>query len=182
MNRLRSHYKYVVQYDLITKLSHINCITLPKIESVTLNFGIKESVISTKKILAPLLALELVTGQKGVVTKSKKDLIRYKIRKGMIVGCKVNLRNKENLFSFLEKLVSMTLPRIRYFNGIRKGQVTQKGNLNLRIVDLLAFHELEQEYEKFKDLPPLDISIVTTAKTQKEAIVLLSSFQIPFIK
>ena len=155
MNRLRSHYKYVVQYDLITKLSHINCITLPKIESVTLNFGIKESVISTKKILAPLLALELVTGQKGVVTKSKKDLIRYKIRKGMIVGCKVNLRNKENLFSFLEKLVSMTLPRIRYFNGIRKGQVTQKGNLNLRIVDLLAFHELEQEYEKFKDLPPL---------------------------
>ena len=182
MNRLRSHYKYVVQYDLITKLSHINCITLPKIESVTLNFGIKESVISTKKILAPLLALELVTGQKGVVTKSKKDLIRYKIRKGMIVGCKVNLRNKENLFSFLEKLVSMTLPRIRYFNGIRKGQVTQKGNLNLRIVDLLAFNELEQEYEKFKDLPPLDISIVTTAKTQKEAIVLLSSFQIPFIK
>ena len=182
MNRLRSHYKYVVQYDLITKLSHINCITLPKIESVTLNFGIKESVISTKKILAPLLALELVTGQKGVVTKSKKDLIRYKIRKGMIVGCKVNLRNKENLFSFLEKLVSMTLPRIRYFNGIRKGQVTQKGDLNLRIVDLLAFHELEQEYEKFKDLPPLDISIVTTAKTQKEAIVLLSSFQIPFIK
>ena len=182
MNRLRSHYKYVVQYDLITKLSHINCITLPKIESVTLNFAIKESVISTKKILAPLLALELVTGQKGVVTKSKKDLIRYKIRKGMIVGCKVNLRNKENLFSFLEKLVSMTLPRIRYFNGIRKGQVTQKGNLNLRIVDLLAFHELEQEYEKFKDLPPLDISIVTTAKTQKEAIVLLSSFQIPFIK
>ena len=182
MNRLRSHYKYVVQYDLITKLSHINCITLPKIESVTLNFGIKESVISTKKILAPLLALELVTGQKGVVTKSKKDLIRYKNRKGMIVGCKVNLRNKENLFSFLEKLVSMTLPRIRYFNGIRKGQVTQKGNLNLRIVDLLAFHELEQEYEKFKDLPPLDISIVTTAKTQKEAIVLLSSFQIPFIK
>ena len=171
-----------MQYDLITKLSHINCITLPKIESVTLNFGIKESVISTKKILAPLLALELVTGQKGVVTKSKKDLIRYKIRKGMIVGCKVNLRNKENLFSFLEKLVSMTLPRIRYFNGIRKGQVTQKGNLNLRIVDLLAFHELEQEYEKFKDLPPLDISIVTTAKTQKEAIVLLSSFQIPFIK
>ena len=81
MNRLRSHYKYVVQYDLITKLSHINCITLPKIESVTLNFGIKESVISTKKILAPLLALELVTGQKEVVTKSKKDLIRYKIRK-----------------------------------------------------------------------------------------------------
>ena len=95
MNRLRSHYKYVVQYDLITKLSHINCITLPKIESVTLNFGIKESVISTKKILAPLLALELVTGQKGVVTKSKKDLIRYKIRKGMIVGCKVNFRNFE---------------------------------------------------------------------------------------
>jgi len=126
MNRLRSHYKYVVQYDLITKLSHINCITLPKIESVTLNFGIKESVISTKKILAPLLALELVTGQKGVVTKSKKDLIRYKIRKGMIVGCKVNLRNKENLFSFLEKLVSMTLPRIRYFNGIRKDKLLKK--------------------------------------------------------
>ena len=166
MNRLRSHYKYVVQYDLITKLSHINCITLPKIESVTLNFGIRESVISTKKILAPLLALELVTGQKGVVTKSKKDLIRYKIRKGMIVGCKVNLRNKENLFSFLEKLVSMTLPRIRYFNGIRKGQVTQKGNLNLRIVDLLAFHELEQEYEmlyKLAEQIKLDIHVSNEA-------------------
>ena len=182
MNRLRSHYKYVVQYDLITKLSHINCITLPKIESVTLNFGIKESVISTKKILAPLLALELVTGQKGVVTKSKKDLIRYKIRKGMIVGCKVNLRNKENLFSFLEKLVSMTLPRIRYFNGIRKKQVSLNGNLNLTINDLLSFHELEQEYDKFKNLPPLDISIVTTAKTRAEGLLLLTSFQLPFIK
>ena len=151
MNRFKNHYKYVVQYDLINKLSHVNCITVPKIKSISLNFGIKETVISTKKILPPLLALELLTGQKGVVTKSKKDLIKYKIRKGMIVGCKVNLSNKNNIFSFLEKLISMTLPRIRYFNGIRKGQVTQRGNLNFRINDLLAFHELEQEYEKFKD-------------------------------
>ena len=72
MNRLKGHYKYVVQYDLLTKLSHVNCITLPKIESISLNFGVKETVVSTRKILPPLLALEVLSGQKGVVAKSKK--------------------------------------------------------------------------------------------------------------
>jgi len=156
--------------------------TLPKIKSINLNFGVRGAALSDKKILPSLLALEILTGQKGIITKSTKDLINWKIRKGMLIGCKVNIRNDTLLLAFLEKLVIMTLPRIRYFNGIRKKQVSLNGNLNLTINDLLSFHELEQEYDKFKNLPPLDISIVTTAKTRAEGLLLLTSFQLPFIK
>jgi len=91
-----------VQYDLVTKLSHVNCITLPKIKSINLNFGVRGAALSDKKILPSLLALEILTGQKGIITKSTKDLINWKIRKGMLIGCKVNIR-KYSFISLLRK-------------------------------------------------------------------------------
>ena len=125
------------------------------------------------------LGLEMITGQRACITKSRKPLLSLKIRKGMVTGCKVVLR-KESMYTFLDKFVTITLPRIKNFQSFRKSYVTSDGNLSIKLREPLSFLELEYEYDKFRDLPPIDITFVTTGTSKKEGLSILSSFQIPF--
>ena len=180
MNRCYNHYKEIIFRDLFLRSNSMNNHQVPKLEKIVLNLGIREIASDKRKILPALLGLEMITGQRALITKSRKPLLSLKIRKGMVTGCKVVLR-KDSMYNFLDKFVTITLPRIKNFQGFHKTYITTDGNLSLKLREPLSFFELEYEYDKFRDLPPIDITFVTTSVDKKESLALLSSFQIPFI-
>jgi large subunit ribosomal protein L5 len=154
--------------------------SIPKIEKIILNFGVKETILDKKKLIPVLTALELISNQKYLLTKSRKSIIQFKIRKNHVVGCKVTLR-KEKMFTFLDKFITLVLPRVRSFKGFPLN-FDGMGNFSYTLTDLLSFYELDSEYDKFYKLNPLNITIVTTAKNNIESKFLLSSFQMPFLE
>jgi len=178
MNSLQNHYNHTIMYDLITKLNFNNIFKIPAINKIILNVGLKNSNTEKKKMIAIILLLKLITNQQILCTKSKKNNIHLKIKKGAIMGCKVTLQ-KKNIFIFLEKFIIFILPNIKDFEGIFLNKNSQV--LNFQIKNLLNFFELEREFLKFQNLPPIDVSLHINNKSISNLLILLNQFNIPII-
>nr|YP_008475366.1 ribosomal protein L5 [Achlya hypogyna]AGS55479.1 ribosomal protein L5 [Achlya hypogyna] len=179
MNHLHNHYNHIITYDLINKFNLNNVFKIPTINKIILNIGLKNSNMEKKKMISIVLLLRLIVNQQVLNTKSKKNNIIFKIKKGDIMGCKVTLR-KKNIYIFLEKLIIFILPNIKDFKGI---YVNQKSSniLNFKIKNILNFFELEKEFLKFQNLPNIDISIHTNTKSYNYLYTLLNQYNIPII-
>nr|YP_010394617.1 ribosomal protein L5 [Plasmopara halstedii]DAZ89054.1 TPA_asm: ribosomal protein L5 [Plasmopara halstedii] len=170
---LQNHYKNIITYDLLTKLNFQNIFKITKVTKICLNIGFKEANIEKKKLINIILLLKLITNQKPIVTKSKKNNISLKIKKNSIIGCKLTLR-KKNIFIFLENFLIFILPNLIKNNFNAKN----KNIFNFQIKNILDFFELKTEFLKFKNIPPIDVSIHTNAKNKNELFLLLNSFLI----
>ena len=168
---LQKYYQTITIYDLLTKLNFKNIFEITKITKICVNIGFKNANIDKKKLINIILLLKLITNQKPLLTKSKKNIIFLKIKKNSIIGCKITLR-KKNIFFFLEKLIIFILPN---FNQI-KLTLKNKNILNFKIQNILDFFELKTEFLKFKNIPAIDVSIHTNAKNNNELFLLLNSF------
>lgn len=177
MARLQAFYKDKVVPDLLKQFGYKSVMQVPRIEKITLNMGVGETV-NDKKILDNALGdLVKIAGQKPVVTKAKKSIATFKVRKGYPVGCMVTLRG-QRMYEFLDRLVSVAIPRIRDFRGISGRAFDGRGNYNLGVKEQIIFPEIE--YDKIDSIRGLNISITTTAKSDAEARALLAAFKFPF--
>jgi large subunit ribosomal protein L5 len=177
MARLQAFYKDKVVPDLVKQFGYKSVMQVPRIEKITLNMGVGETV-NDKKILDNAVGdLVKIAGQKPVVTKAKKSIATFKVRKGYPVGCMVTLRG-QRMYEFLDRLVSIAIPRIRDFRGISGRAFDGRGNYNLGVREQIIFPEIE--YDKIDSLRGLNISITTTAKSDAEAKALLAAFKFPF--
>ncbi len=177
MARLHEHYKQQVVPDLMKQFGYKSVMEVPRIEKITLNMGVGETT-SDKKILDNAVGdLVKIAGQKPVITKAKKSIATFKVRKGFPIGCMVTLRGAR-MYEFLDRLVSIAMPRIRDFRGISARAFDGRGNYTLGVKEQIIFPEIE--YDKVDALRGLNISITTSAKTDEEARALLAAFKFPF--
>lgn len=177
MARLKQFYKDTVVKQLTEQFGYKSVMEVPRIEKIVLNMGVGEAV-ADKKIMENAVAdLEKITGQKAIVTKAKKSVASFKIRDGYPVGCKVTLR-RERMYEFLDRLVTIAIPRIRDFRGIPGKSFDGRGNYNMGVKEQIIFPEIE--YDKIDALRGMNITITTTAKTDDEARALLAAFSFPF--
>jgi len=176
--RLRRHYDDVVRKALSEEFGYSNPMEVPKLEKIVINMGVGEAAGDQKKLDAAVGDLTLISGQKPVKTKAKKAIAGFKIRAGQAIGCKVTLR-KERMYEFLDRLVTIALPRVRDFRGIPGNRgFDGRGNYALGLKEQIVFPEIN--YDKVDTVRGMDIVFVTTAKTDKEAKALLKAFQLPF--
>ncbi|KQU67806.1 MULTISPECIES: 50S ribosomal protein L5 [unclassified Rhizobacter] len=177
MARLQQFYREKVVPDLVTKFGYVSTMQVPRITKITLNMGVSEAV-SDKKVMEHAVSdLTKIAGQKPVVTKSKKAIAGFKIRDGVPIGCMVTLRGVQ-MYEFLDRFVTIALPRVRDFRGISGRSFDGRGNYNIGVKEQIIFPEIE--YDKVDALRGLNISITTTAKSDDEAKALLASFKFPF--
>ena len=177
MARLQEHYRKNVVPEMMKQRGYKTTMEVPRIEKITLNMGVGETV-QDKKILDNAVSdLTKIAGQKPVVTKAKKSIATFKVRKGYPVGCMVTLRGKR-MYEFLDRLVSVAIPRIRDFRGVSARAFDGRGNYSLGVKEQIIFPEIE--HDKIDTLRGLNISITTTAKSDDEARALLASFRFPF--
>ena len=175
--RLQQHYREAVVPELMKQFGYKSAMQVPRIEKIVLNMGVGEAV-NDKKILENAAGdMTKIAGQKPVITKAKKSIAGFKIRKDYPVGCMVTLR-RARMYEFLDRLVSVAIPRIRDFRGISARSFDGRGNFNLGVKEQIIFPEIE--YDKIDALRGMNITITTTAKTDDEARALLSSFKFPF--
>jgi large subunit ribosomal protein L5 len=179
MARLYSYYKDKVAKDLMKQFGYKSVMEVPRIEKITLNMGVGEAVADKKVMEFAVGDMQKIAGQKPVVTMSKKSIAGFKIREGYPVGCKVTLR-KERMYEFLDRLISVAIPRIRDFRGISGKSFDGRGNYNMGIKEQIIFPEIE--YEKIDALRGMNITITTSAKTDEEAKALLMAFKLPLKK
>jgi large subunit ribosomal protein L5 len=177
MARLQEHYRKTVVPELTKKFGYKSVMQVPRITKIVLNMGVGEAV-GDKKIMDNAVGdLQKITGQKPVVTKARTSIATFKIRKGYPIGCKVTLRG-ERMFEFLDRLISVAIPRIRDFRGVSARGFDGQGNFNLGVKEQIIFPEIE--YDKIDALRGMNITIATTAKTDEEARGLLTAFSFPF--
>ena len=179
MNRLKEKYVKTIVSDLMSKHNYKNVMEVPKLEKIVVNIGCGDATSNSKLLEAAMKDLELITGQKPVATKAKKSIAGFKLREGQAIGCKVTLRG-ENMYNFLDKLISITLPRVRDFRGISNKAFDGRGNYTLGLTEQLIFPEIE--YDDVVKVRGMDIVFVTSAKTDAEALDLLQGFGMPFKK
>jgi len=179
MARLFELYKDKVTKDLIKQFGYKSVMEVPRIEKITLNMGVGEAVADKKVMEFAVGDMQKIAGQKPVVTMSKKSIAGFKIREGYPVGCKVTLR-KQRMYEFLDRLISVAIPRIRDFRGISGKSFDGRGNYNMGVKEQIIFPEIE--YEKIDALRGMNITITTTAKTDEEAKALLLAFKLPLKK
>lgn len=177
MARLQTYYRETVVPELMKKFGYKSVMEVPRIEKITLNMGVGEAVADKKVMEFAVGDMQKIAGQKPVVTKSRKSIAGFKIREGYPIGCKVTLR-KARMFEFLDRLVSVALPRVRDFRGINGRSFDGRGNYNMGVREQIIFPEIE--YDKIDALRGMNITITTTAKTDDEAKALLSAFKFPF--
>lgn len=176
--RLKKVYSDVVRPALVKEFGYKNVMEVPVIEKIVINMGVGEAAGDQKKLDAAVADLTLISGQKPVKTKAKKAIAGFKIREGQAIGCKVTLR-KERMYEFLDRLVTIALPRVRDFRGIPGNRgFDGRGNYALGLKEQIVFPEII--YDKVDTVRGMDIVFVTTAKTDKEAKALLKAFQLPF--
>ena len=175
--RLQEHYKEKVVGDLMTKFGYKSAMEVPRITKITLNMGLGDAVNDKKIIENAVGDLTKVAGQKPVVTKARKAIAGFKIRQGYPIGAMVTLRGAR-MFEFLDRFVTVALPRVRDFRGISGKAFDGRGNYNIGVKEQIIFPEIE--YDKIDSLRGLNISITTTAKTDDEAKALLAAFKFPF--
>ena len=179
MARLYSFYKDKVAKDLMKQFGYKSIMEVPRIEKITLNMGVGEAVADKKVMEFAVGDMQKIAGQKPVVTLSKKSIAGFKIREGYPVGCKVTLR-KDRMYEFLDRLISVAIPRIRDFRGISGKSFDGRGNYNMGVKEQIIFPEIE--YEKIDALRGMNITITTSAKTDEEAKALLLAFKLPLKK
>lgn len=177
MARLREFYKDTVVPELVKQFGYKSVMEVPRIEKITLNMGVGEAVADKKVMEHAVSDLEKIAGQKPVVTVARKSIAGFKIRDNYPVGCKVTLR-RDQMFEFLDRLITIALPRVRDFRGISGKSFDGRGNYNMGVREQIIFPEIE--YDKIDALRGLNITITTTAKTDEEAKALLSLFKFPF--
>ncbi len=176
MARLYDLYKKSVSVEMMKKFGYKSVMEVPRIEKITLNMGVGEAVADKKVMDHAVADMQKIAGQKPVVTKSKKSIAGFKIRENYPVGCKVTLR-RERMYEFLDRLVTVAIPRIRDFRGISGKSFDGRGNYNMGIKEQIIFPEIE--YDKIDALRGMNITITTTAKTDEEAKALLLAFKFP---
>lgn len=179
MNRLKEKYMKEVTPNLMKKFNYKSVMQVPKLEKIVVNMGVGDAVQNAKALDDAVEELTLITGQKPVVTKAKKSIAGFRLREGMPIGAKVTLRG-ERMYDFLDKLVSVSLPRVRDFHGISKNAFDGRGNYTLGIKEQLIFPEID--YDKVNKVRGMDIVIVTTANTDEESRELLTQLGMPFQK
>ena len=179
MNRLKEKYISEIVPSLREKHNYKSVTEVPKLDKIVVNMGVGDATTNAKLLEAAMADLEVITGQKPVATKAKKAIAGFKLRQGQAIGCKVTLRG-ENMYNFLDKLISITLPRVRDFRGVSPKAFDGRGNYTLGLTEQLIFSEIE--YDNVVKVRGMDIVFVTTAKTNEEAYDLLAAFGMPFKK
>ena len=177
MARLKEHYREKVVPDLSAKFGYKSLMQVPRILKITLNMGVGEAVADKKVLENAIGDMQKIAGQKPVATKSRKSIAGFKIREGYPIGCMVTLRGSR-MYEFLDRLVTVALPRVRDFRGISGRAFDGRGNYNIGVKEQIIFPEIE--YDKVDALRGLNISITTTAKSDDEAKALLTAFRFPF--
>ncbi|HFB9562379.1 TPA: 50S ribosomal protein L5 [Neisseria gonorrhoeae] len=177
MAQLREFYKETVVPELVKQFGYKSVMEVPRIEKITLNMGVGEAVADKKVMEHAVSDLERIAGQRPVVTVARKSIAGFKIRDNYPVGCKVTLR-RDQMFEFLDRLITIALPRVRDFRGVSGKSFDGRGNYNMGVREQIIFPEIE--YDKIDALRGLNITITTTAKTDEEAKALLSLFKFPF--
>ena len=179
MNRLKEKYLNEIVPSLREKYNYTSSMEVPKLDKIVVNMGVGDAAHNSKMLEAAIADLEIITGQKPVATTAKKAIAGFKLREGQAIGCKVTLRG-ENMYNFLDKLISITLPRVRDFRGISNKSFDGRGNYTLGLTEQLIFSEIE--YDNVVKVRGMDIVFVTTAHTNEEAHDLLKGFGMPFRK
>jgi len=179
VNALREYYESEIVDAMIKKFSYKNKMEVPKIEKVVINMGLGEAKENAKAIESAVGDMTIIAGQKPIVTKAKKSIAAFKLRAGMPIGCKVTLRG-EKMYSFVNRLINLALPRVRDFRGVSAESFDGRGNYTLGVKEQLMFPEIR--YDKIDKIRGMDIVFVTTAKTDEEARELLRLFGMPFKK
>lgn len=179
MNRLKEKFDKEIVSDLMNKYKYKSIMEVPKLDKIVVNMGVGDATTNSKLLEAAVRDLEIITGQKPVTTKAKKAIAGFKVREGQAIGCKVTLRG-ENMYNFLDKLISITLPRVRDFRGISPKAFDGRGNYTLGLTEQLIFSEIE--FDDVVKVRGMDIVFVTTANTNEEALDLLKGFGMPFKK
>ena len=177
MARLYETYKSEIVPKLMEKFQYKNIMQVPRVERVVVNIGVGEAIQNPKALDGAVNDLTLISGQKPVVTRAKKSIAGFKLREGMAIGCKVTLRG-ERMYNFLDKLINLSLPRVRDFRGVSPQAFDGRGNYSLGIKEQTIFPEIE--YDKIDKIRGLEVVIVTTAKTDEEARELLRNMGMPF--
>tara|TARA_B100000989_G_scaffold291715_1_gene266576 strand:- start:344 stop:883 length:540 start_codon:yes stop_codon:yes gene_type:complete len=177
MTRLKDLYEKKIKESLKQELKYNNDFQVPKLRKIVLNMGVGETVSDSKKINAAVDDLTLISGQKPSVTQAKKSIAGFKLRKGMNIGCKVTLR-KDRMYEFLDRLITVALPRVRDFKGLSKKSFDGNGNYSLGLKEQIIFPEIN--YDKIDKVRGLDVSIITSASNDEDALELLRGFNFPF--
>ena len=177
MARLKDKYNNEVVPALKERFNYANVMQVPKITKVVVNIGVGEAVEDPKALEAAVRDLEMITGQKAIITKAKKSIAAFKIREGMNIGCKVTLHG-DRMYEFLDRLINVALPRIRDFRGVSSKSFDGRGNYSLGLREQLIFPEID--YDKIDKVRGLEVAIVTTAETDEEAFELLKQMGVPF--
>jgi large subunit ribosomal protein L5 len=176
-SRLREQYEKVVRPALAAEFKYKNPMAVPRIEKVVINMGVGEAVADGKKIEAATRDLTMISGQKPIVIKSRKSIANFKLREGAAIGVKVTLRG-ERMYEFLDRLVTIALPRVRDFRGLSPKSFDGRGNYALGLREQLVFPEID--FDSVDEMRGMDVCVVTTAKTDDEARALLKGFDFPF--
>lgn len=179
MNRLKERYENEISKSLMTKFNYSSVMEVPAMEKIVINIGVGDAVSNSKLLDEAVEELTLISGQKPVITRAKKSIAGFKLREGMPIGCKVTLRG-ERMYEFLDKLINISLPRVRDFRGVPKNSFDGRGNYTLGIKEQLIFPEIN--FDKVNKLRGMDIVFVTTAKTDEEGRELLAQLGMPFHK
>ena len=179
MSRLRTQYDEEIVKAMTEKFGYKNVMEVPKLDKIVVNMAVGEAKVNAKVLENAAGDMEIITGQKPVLTKAKKSIANFKIREGQAIGCKVTLRG-EKMYEFADRLINLALPRVRDFRGINANAFDGRGNYALGIKEQLIFPEIE--YDKIDKVRGMDVIFVTTAKTDEEARELLSQFNMPFAK
>ena len=179
MNRLKEQYQNEIAPAMQEKFGYKNVMQIPKIDKIVLNMGVGEAKDNAKSLENAVKDMEIISGQRPVITKAKKSIANFKIREGLNIGCKVTLRG-DKMYDFLDRLVNLALPRVRDFRGVNPNAFDGRGDYALGIKEQIIFPEIE--YDKIDKVRGMDVIIVTTAKTDEEARELLTLFGMPFSK
>ncbi len=178
--RLQEQYEKEIKSNLRKQFGYKNPMQVPGLTKISINMGVGADVVANSKAIdSAVNEMTLITGQKPVITYSKKSIAAFKLREGVAIGCKVTLR-KQRMFEFLDRLVNIALPRVRDFRGLSAKGFDGKGNYSLGLKEQIVFPEIN--YDRIEKIRGMDITIVTTAKTDKEAQALLAAFNMPFRK
>lgn len=179
MNRLKEQYNSEIVPALKEKFGYENIMQVPKIEKIVINMGVGEAKENAKALESAIKDMEIITGQKAVITKAKKSVANFKVREGMSIGCKTTLRG-DKMYNFLDRLINLALPRVRDFRGVNPNAFDGRGNYALGVKEQLIFPEIE--FDKVDKVRGMDVIVVTTAQTDEEARELLTLFGMPFEK
>ena len=177
--RMQEQYETTVKPSLMEQFGYKNAMEVPRLEKIVVNMGVGAGVQDAKKVQSAAGELALITGQKPIVTRAKKSIATFKLREGMPVGCKVTLR-RDRMFEFLDRLITVALPRVRDFRGVPAKSFDGRGNFAMGLKEQIVFPEID--YDKVDEIRGMNIVICTSAKTNDEAKALLTGFDMPFPK